>query len=294
MTILITGGAGFIGSHIAKKLIALGHRVIVFDDFSTGKKENLKGLKIKLIEGDIRDLNTLKKAMHGVDFVCHHAAQISVPKSISNPQETIEINGLGTLNVLLAAKENNVKKITFASSSAVYGDTKNLPIKEKEPIKPLSPYAVSKLLGEYYLKAFSHLYGMKIAIFRYFNVFGDGQDPNSPYSAAIPKFIKMVNTGDPITVFGDGMQTRDFVSVEDVVDANIKALNTETGEAPMNIGCGHAITINELANAIGGKTIHLPERKGDIKHSLADISRAKKILGFKPKKSVTTWIREFL
>ncbi len=285
MKYLITGGAGFIGSHIAQKLVALGEQVIVFDNFSTGKKENIAHIadKIEVVEGDITDLEALTKATKGVDYIAHHAAQISVPKSIENPQETMAVNGQGTLNVLMAAQKNGVKKITFASSSAVYGDTENLPVTEEEPIKPLSPYAVSKALGEYYCQAYSHLHNLDVTVFRYFNVYGERQDPNSPYAAAIPIFKKLASEGKPLKIFGDGSQTRDFVNVSDVADANIKALCTKTDSFPVNIGTGQAITINDLARLISANVVNEPERPGDIKHSVSDISRAEKILDFKPK-----------
>lgn len=280
---LITGGAGFIGSHLAKKLLELGHEVRILDNFSTGKKENLENLPIELIEGDIRELDTMKKACEGVDFISHHAAQISVPLSIKDSKETLDINGQGTLNILIAAHEAGVKKVTLASSSAVYGDTENLPVKESEPVKPLSPYAVSKLLGEYYCQTFAHLYGIEIAIFRYFNVYGEGQDPDSPYAAAIPKFKRLIEEGKPVTIFGDGTQTRDFIHVSDVVDINIKAFETETGLDPINIGSGKSIKINELAQMMAKEIQYTEEREGDIKHSVADIEKAKKILRFEPK-----------
>lgn len=286
---LITGGAGFIGSHLAEKLVELGNEVVIFDNFSTGKRENVKDIEI--IEGDICDAEALQKACEGIDFISHHAAQISVPRSIEDPKETLEINAKGTLNVLKAAQENKVKKVVFASSSAVYGDTENLPIRESEPVKPLSPYAVSKLLGEYYCQTFSHLYDLETTVFRYFNIFGERQDPNSPYAAAIPKFIELAKQKKPLTIFGDGKQTRDFVHVSDVVEANIKAFNTKTDAQPINIGSGEKIEVSNLASMISSNITHEPEREGDIKHSLANISLAKELLNFQPKQDLSAGIK---
>jgi len=281
---LITGGAGFIGSHLAKRLLELGQNVVIFDNFSTGRPENVEGIEV--VRGDIRDMGAIQKATKGVDYVSHHAAQISVPKSIEEPFETMEINDKGTLNMLIAAQENGVKKITFSSSCAVYGDTKNLPITENEPVKPLSPYAVSKLVGEYYLQVFAHLYGIEVTIFRYFNVYGDGQDPNSPYAAAIPIFKKLAEEKKPLKIFGDGSQTRDFIHVSDVVEANIKAFNLKTDASPINIGTGTAITIKQLALTISSDVQYAQEREGDIKHSVANVSRAKKILQLVAKEKI--------
>ncbi len=289
MKYLITGGAGFIGSHIAEKLVNLGHEVVIFDNFSTGKRENLAPIedKIEVVEGDICDLEVLKQACQGVDCISHHAAQISVPVSLEKPQETLDINAKGTLNVLIAAQENNVKKVTYSSSSAVYGDTENLPITEEEPLSPLSPYAVGKALGEYYCEVFSYLYGLDITMFRYFNVFGQRQDPSSQYSGVIAKFIKATKAGEELTIYGDGEQTRDFMPVDSIVQANISAFEAESpGLKILNIGAGQTITINQLANTIkeihnaDSKINHEQARDGDIVHSCADIEKAKKHLNW--------------
>ena len=282
---LITGGAGFIGSHIADKLVELGHEVVIFDDFSAGKMENLKAIenKIKVIKGDVRDLQQVRTATENIDFIAHHAAQISVPKSMTNPQETLDINTLGTLNVLIAAQENGVKKITFASSSAVYGDTKNIPTDEEESLSPLSPYAVSKALSEYYCETFASLYKMDIVIFRYFNVFGPRQAPSSPYSGVISKFISRVRTGEPLEIYGDGEQTRDFVPVEKVVEANITALGSDLkGSNIFNIGSGKTISIKRLAETISQSKSgirFLEARQGDIMHSCANANKVQKRFG---------------
>lgn len=279
---LVTGGAGFIGSHIAEKLVELGHEVVIFDNFSTGKIENLDGIKgqIRIVQGDIRDLSSVREAVKGVDYITHHAAQISVPKSVSEPGETLEINTRGTLNVLMAAQESGIKKITFASSSAVYGDTTNIPTNEEEQLRPLSPYAVSKALSEYYCSAFAHLYNMDIVIFRYFNVFGPRQDPSSQYSGVISKFIDRAKKGEKLELYGDGSQTRDFIPVDKVASFNISAFQKELkGAQIFNLGSGKTIQINELAKQIvdsyGGRSqiMCAAARQGDIMHSCADISR---------------------
>ena len=281
---LVTGGAGFIGSHIAEKLVELGHEVVIFDNFSTGKLENLDGIKgqIKIIQGDIRDLASVREAVKGVDYITHHAAQISVPKSVSEPGETLVINTRGTLNVLMAAQENSIRKIAFASSSAVYGDTTNIPTKEDEKLRPLSPYAVSKALSEYYCSAFANLYNMDIVIFRYFNVFGPRQDPSSQYSGVISKFIDRAKKGVELELYGDGSQTRDFIPVDKVASLNISAFKKDIkGAQIFNLGSGKTIQINELAKQIvdlyGGRSrvIYAEARQGDIRHSCADISKLK-------------------
>ncbi len=287
---LITGGAGFIGSHLADKLLALGNDVTIFDNFSTGKEENVPK-KAKIIKGDICDLSKLKTASEGQDAILHHAAQVSVPVSMGDPAETLEINAKGTLNVLIAAKDKRVKKVIYASSSAVYGDTERLPIIEEETLKPLSPYAVAKALGEYYCQVFSRLYNIDVTIFRYFNIFGERQDPSSQYSGAIAKFMKSAKEGTEISIYGNGKQTRDFIPVSKVVEANIRALSL-SGVQILNIGSGNTITVNKLAETIikaqGSKSqiSHVEERKGDIKDSCANIEKAKTKLDFVPEYSL--------
>jgi UDP-glucose 4-epimerase len=286
---LVTGGAGFIGSNIVEELIKNGENVRIIDNFITGKKENIKELlgKIELIEGDIRDINIVKKAVKGVDFILHQAALRSVPKSVDNPLDTNDSNITGTLNVLIAARDLGIKKVVYASSSSVYGDAEKLPEDENQLPKPKSPYAVSKLCGEYYCKVFSELYRLETVSLRYFNVFGPRQDPESKYAAVIPIFIKNALNDEPLEIHGDGLQSRDFTYVKNVVDANIKACNSKNlkGEV-FNIGCGERYSVLEIAKLISKilkkelKYNYTHPRPGDVRHTHADISKAKKILGY--------------
>ncbi|MGB8953449.1 MAG: SDR family oxidoreductase [Candidatus Aminicenantales bacterium] len=290
-TSLVTGGAGFIGSHLVEELIRRGHRVRVLDNFLTGKRENLETIidGIELIEGDIRDFNTCVRAVEGMEFVFHQAALPSVPRSVEDPFVTNEINIKGTLNVLQAASQAAVKRLVFASSSSVYGDDPSLPKKEGIEGIPLSPYAVSKLTGEKYCQVFSRIYGLSTVSLRYFNIFGPRQDPFSQYAAVIPNFITKILDGQRPTIYGDGEQSRDFTYVANAVEANILAIETGdfSGEV-INIACAEGITVNSLAGAVNGilgKDIppsYAPPRPGDIRHSFADISRARKRLGFQP------------
>ena len=297
--VIITGGVGFIGSHLAEEL-AENNEVVVIDNLSTGKLENIKHLidneKIIFKKGDIRDLDFLKKEFDGVDYIFHQAAIVSVPFSIEDPVLTNEVNVNGTLNVLIAAKECGVKKVIYASSCAVYGDNPKLPLKEDILPMPLSPYAVTKLAGEYYCQVFTEIYGLPTVSLRYFNVYGPRQDANSDYAAVIPKFIKRVLEDKPPIIYGDGNQTRDFIFVKDVVKANIMAAESNaTGF--FNIASGKQISINELANIIleiMGKDfepIHQKPRPGDIKHSVADISKANSKLRYQPKYSLMEGLR---
>ncbi|MBK8944268.1 MAG: SDR family oxidoreductase [Ignavibacteriae bacterium] len=290
-TFLVTGGAGFIGSNLTKKLLELGHNVKVIDNFSTGKRINLEKIKddIELIEGDIRSYHTVMKAVEGADYILHQAALPSVPRSINDPITSNEVNVLGTLNILEAAKESNVKRLVFASSSSVYGDNPKLPKIEDMMVNPLSPYAVSKLAAEKYCRVFSKIYGFETIALRYFNVFGPNQDPTSQYSAVIPKFITAIKNDKRPVIYGDGLQSRDFTFIENVVDANIKAAfaECETGIA-MNCACGEQTVLKDVAIKISSylnKNIEpefLNNRAGDIKHSLADISLIKEKIGFTP------------
>lgn len=288
---LVTGGAGFIGSHIAEELVERGHKVRIVDNFLTGKRENIASFldKIELIEGDIRDFSLCKRASDGVDFVLHQAALPSVPRSIEDPLMTNEINVKGTLNLLLASRDAGVKKFVFASSSSVYGDDPSLPKKEGEEGAPLSPYAISKLVGEMYCQVFSQIYSLSTVCLRYFNIFGPRQDPYSQYSAVIPNFInKMVKEESP-TIFGDGEQSRDFTYVANVVEANKLAVEAKdvSGEI-LNIACGERTTVNSLVIEINQilkkdiKAIYDKLRPGDVMHSYADISEAENVLKYKP------------
>ena len=281
--VVVTGGAGFIGSHLVDRLVALGYFVTVLDDLSTGRMENISHLAehllCRFVPGSILDRMLLKEMFKDATYVFHQAAIPSVPRSIISPEATHEVNATGTLYVLIAARDAGVKKLVFASSSSVYGDSPTLPKTEDMPPNPLSPYAVAKLAAEAYCGVFSTVYGLPTVALRYFNVFGPRQDPNSEYAAVIPKFIRAALRGEPLTVYGSGNQTRDFTYVEDVVNANVRAA---TGEATgvLNIACGTRITITELARVICELTgsssaiAHLPTRPGDIEHSLADTTRA--------------------
>lgn len=292
MKVVITGGCGFIGSNLAHEL-ADENEVIVIDDLSTGRSENNEDLlnneNYRFVKGSITDLDLLKQIFDGADYVFHQAAIPSVPRSIKDPAKTNEVNISGTLNVLIAAEHNNVKKVVYASSSSVYGDTPALPKEEGMIPNPLSPYAVSKLTGEYYCKVWSDIYGLKTASLRYFNVYGPKQDPSSEYAAVIPKFITRVLNGEPPIIYGDGEQTRDFTFVKDVVSANILAAKSSV-TGIFNIGGGQRISINELAETIikasGTGTdpglTYMEPREGDVKHSLADIHRAESIIGYNP------------
>lgn len=291
--VIITGGAGFIGSNLAEALME-NNEVLVIDNFSTGKKENLNGLdSIKIIKGSITNIKLLQKEFENVDYIFHQGALPSVPRSVSDPISSNLANIDGTLNVLVAARDNKVKKVVYASSSSAYGDTPELPKIETMIPNPLSPYAITKLTGEYYCKIFNDVYGLPTTSLRYFNVYGPKQDPTSQYSAVIPKFITRVMHNQKPLIYGDGEQTRDFTYVKDVVTANILSAESQNcnGEI-LNIAGGKRITINELAGKIidsFGKALdleHTDQRAGDVKHSLADISKAKKLIGFEPKYSL--------
>ena len=288
-TSLITGGAGFIGSHLAKKLLSLGHKVIVYDNFSSGSLENLKEIKdrIKIIKGDVNDFKTLSKAAKGVDCLYHYAALVSVAQSMEEPAKTHKINTEGTANALEAARLNGVKKVLLASSSAVYGNGKKTPYREDGPTDCRSPYAVSRLIGEELLKTYYKAYGLKTYAVRYFNVFGPGQSPDSPYAAVTAKFLDAVKNGGAFTIDWDGRQSRDFVFVEDVVSATVLVMQKGKPGEVYNIASGKTYTLLRLASlieALSGKKmkrVFKPKRAGDVKKSAADINKIKK-LGFKP------------
>lgn len=289
---LVTGGAGFIGSNIVKKLLHNEEQVAVVDDFSTGRKENIKPFldQINFIEGDLAEEDVALKATKDVDFVLHQAAIPSVPRSVDNPLLTNKANVQGTLQLLLAAKKNKVKRVVYASSSSIYGDQDpNIAKVETMPVNPKSPYGLQKYTGEKYCQLFYELYNLETICLRYFNVFGPNQDPTSEYAAVIPKFIKAILKGEQPTIYGDGQTSRDFTYVENNVEANIlAAISTKGAGRIFNIATGHKITLLELVekiNSILGKKIeakHTAERPGDIKHSLADIKKAGEILNYKP------------
>ncbi len=297
--VAITGGAGFIGSNLVEEL-ATSNDVTIIDDLSTGRKENIADLigkdNVRFIQGSILDLRLLQESFRGLDYVFHQAALSSVPRSVEDPLSTNKVNIAGTLNVLLAARDNNVKKVIYASSSSVYGDTPTLPKTEDMISRPQSPYALTKLVGEYYCHIFHKIYDLPAICLRYFNVYGPRQDSDSPYAAVIPIFITRLLQDKPPIIYGDGEQTRDFTFVKDVIQANILA--AESGASGVfNIGIGENSTLNDLAKTITrimGKDLqseYQPPRPGDIKHSLADISRAKAI-GYEPQYSLDSGLRE--
>lgn len=301
MKCFVTGGAGFIGSNLVEALLDEGNDVTVIDDLSTGNSSNIKpfGDKVAFIKGSILDFKLLDANLKNCDVVFHQAAIPSVTRSMINPLQTSEVNIQGTINILHASKKNGVKKVIFASSSSVYGDTKELPKKESMPPNPKSPYSLSKLVGEKYCQLFHKVFGLNTVCLRYFNVYGKNQNPDSEYAAVIPKFIKCVLKKERPTIFGDGTQTRDFTFVKDVVKANVLAAKSKINDGKaINIACQKQISINELLNLINKingtsiKPLYSPPRPGDIKDSLADISLARELLGYKPAYSLEDGLRE--
>jgi UDP-glucose 4-epimerase len=301
MKAIVTGGAGFIGSHLSKELVGRGYQVVILDNLSTGRISNIEPLlgsgNAEFVRGSITNLSWLEGLFSGADYVFHQAAVPSVPRSIKDPKTSHNTNITGTLNVLLAAKDNGVKKVVYASSSSVYGDAPTLPKVEDMIPKPLSPYAVTKLAGEYYCKVFQEIYGLDTVCLRYFNVYGPQQDPNSPYAAVIPLFIANALAGKPPIIFGDGEQSRDFTFVKDVAEANILAAESEA-TGIFNIGGAKRVTINHLVRLIirlvgnrAVKPVHEEPRPGDIVHSLADISKAG-AFGYRPKYSLEKGLEE--
>jgi len=298
-TYLVTGGAGFIGSHIVDELVRRGDTVRVLDNFTTGKRENLSLATgrahdaVDVIQGDIQDRDAVQRAMQGVHYVLHEAALASVPQSVADPLHTNQVNVAGTLNVLLAARDAGVKRVVFAGSCAVYGNNTNLPLRETEAPQPLSPYAASKLAGESYCRAFLEAYGLPTVVLRYFNVFGPRQDPTSEYSAVIPKFITALLHDRPPTIYGDGAQSRDFVSVANVVRANLLACERDQAIGQViNVGSGVQYTLLDLHGQLVELTrknlspVFAPPRMGEVKHSRAAIDTATQVLGYQPE---TTW-----
>ncbi|MCL5996872.1 MAG: SDR family oxidoreductase [Chloroflexi bacterium] len=293
---LVTGGAGFIGSHLVAELLRRGERVRVLDNLSTGWQENLTavGSDVDLVMGDIRDPDAIRRAVAGVDYVLHHAALVSVPQSMANPSATHDVNVTGTLNVLNAARESGVKRVVLASSCSVYGDSDALPLRETTPTRPLSPYAASKLAGEVYCQTFTAAYGLGTVALRYFNIYGARQNPNGDYAAVIPKFIARMTAGQAPIIFGDGQQTRDFVHVSDVVRANLLACQHPDAVGKVfNIASGRNVSLLDLVNELNTslKTHYSPEfkpaRPGDILHSSGDSGRIAALLGYRTSTSLS-------
>jgi UDP-glucose 4-epimerase len=291
MKALVTGGAGFIGSHLAARLLREGHGVRVLDNFSTGDRRNLENLldDIELVEGDIQSSERVNSAVRDCDVLFHQAALPSVPRSVQDPLASNGSNVVGTLNVLLAARDNGIRRVVFASSSSVYGANPVLPKREDMVTLPLSPYAVGKLAGEGYCRSFSEVYGLETVALRYFNVFGPGQDPASQYAAVIPRFITAVKAGRPVVIFGDGEQSRDFTFVSNAVDANLLAAEAQgVAGRVFNVACGQRSTLNNLIDELRHLTgeafvpRHEPSRAGDVRDSLADLSLAHRELGYVP------------
>jgi UDP-glucose 4-epimerase len=289
---LVTGGAGFIGSNMVRFLLDKGQKVRVLDNFETGKRENLEEIagKIELVEGDIRDKDIVEKAVSGTDVVYHLAALGSVPRSMKDPVTTHAVNVGGTFNVLMAARDAKVRRIVFASSSSVYGQSEVLPQHEDLPLCPISPYGASKAIGEIYFRAFYETYGVQSVCLRYYNVFGPRQDPTSQYAAAIPLFVSSLLRDKSPTIFDDGEQSRGFTYINNVMEANWLAANAkETHGEAVNISTKNAVSVNTVVNAIRKllgkeniKPVYAPPRAGDIKHSLADVKKAKKLIGYEP------------
>jgi nucleoside-diphosphate-sugar epimerase len=289
--VLVTGGAGFIGSNLVHALLERGDSVRVLDNFATGNRANLAGVEddVEVIEGELRSYERVHNAVRGVELVFHQGALPSVPRSVQDPLTTSAVTIEGTLNVLLAARDENVRRVVFASSSSVYGNGGTLPRSEVQYPDPISPYAVAKLAAERYCVSFHRVYGLEAVALRYFNVFGPRQDPTSQYAAVVPRFISAVADGRPVEIHGDGSQSRDFTYVSNVVDANVLAADApQAGGMVLNVATGQRASVDELADAIGealGKPVakeYLPTRTGDVRDSWADISVAEAVLGYSP------------
>lgn len=298
---VVTGGAGFIGGHLVETLVNQRHEVVVLDDFSTGHRDNLAAVahRVEVIEGSVCDRATVDRAMKGATFCLHHAAIASVPRSVADPIETNRVNVEGTLNVYLAARDAGVRRVVVASSSAVYGETDTAPVNEDLPLRPLSPYGVSKAVDELYGAAFTQLYGLDIVALRYFNVFGPRQNPASEYAAVVPKFITRVLEGHPPVIYGSGRQSRDFVFVGNVVAANLQACMAPGNVAGVyNIAGGEEWTVSQLAESVcqelGSKltAVHEAARPGEIERSWADIGKARALLGYEPEVGVIPGLKQ--
>lgn len=300
MKILVTGSAGFIGSHLVERLLGDGHQVVGFDDFSNGFRLNVDRIsgEYEFIEGDLRDADSVRRATRDVEVVFHEGALGSVPRSVADPYTSMDVNTMGTLNVLNAAQENGVRRVIYASSSSVYGDNEVSPKHEGLKPNPLSPYAVSKLSAEQLCQVFSRIYGLETVSFRYFNVFGPFQNPQSQYAAVVPKFLTALSNGERPTIYGDGLQSRGFTYVDNVVDGNVLALTTAAavGEV-MNLAADTTVTVLDMLKLIAqnmgveANPIFEPPRTGDIRNSQADITLAKTVLGWQPKVNFEEGIR---
>jgi UDP-glucose 4-epimerase len=299
--VLVTGGAGFIGSNLVRALLARGDEVRVLDNFSTGNRTNLAGLQrdVELVEGELRSYERVHNAVRGVEVVFHLGALGSVPRSVQDPLTSGAVNVEGTLNVLLAARDESVRRVVFASSSSIYGNQPELPLEESMAPDPISPYGVAKLAAERYCVSFSRVYeALETVVLRYFNVFGPRQDPRSQYAAVVPLFITAIAAGDPVTIFDDGEQSRDFTYVDNVVAANLLAADAEGASGRIfNISAGAPATVNQLADTIGGllgksvERAYLPPRPGDLRDSWADVSAARGVLGYQPSVSLEDGLR---
>jgi nucleoside-diphosphate-sugar epimerase len=291
MKTLVTGGGGFIGSHLASHLAALGHDIRILDNFASGQRSNMLALPddVELIEGDIQSYERAHNAVTGCEIVFHQAALPSVPRSVQDPLTSNATNITGTLNVLLAARDAGVRRVIFASSSSIYGSSPEMPKREDVLPLPISPYAAAKMACEGYCRSFAEVYGLETVALRYFNVFGPRQDPRSEYAAAVPKFINELMAGERPTVFGDGEQSRDFAYVQNIIEANVLAMDAQgvAGQV-FNVACGEAVTLNQLLDELRDlldtdtEAEYVAPRPGDVRHSLADISRARMALGYEP------------
>ena len=297
--VLVTGGAGFIGSNLVRALLERGDAVRVLDNFSTGFRANLEGVEVEVVEGDLRSYERVHNAVRGVEIVFHLGAMGSVPRSVQDPLTSTAVNVEGTLNVLLAARDEGVRRVVFSSSSSVYGSSRQMPTPEESPPDPVSPYGVAKLAAERFCVSFSRVYeSFESVVLRYFQVFGPRQNPFSQYAAVVPLFVTAIAAGEPITIFGDGEQSRDFTYVGNVVDATLKAADAEGASGRVfNVASGSPATVNQVADAIGQivergvERRFAPPRPGDIRDSWADISTAREVLGYEPRVSLEEGLR---